>query len=132
MKTKTLLAALLLAIPLCLHAETPAPEADYKKLGFANDRITNEGQPYTGVAIKKDKQGNKRARYIYKEGLLHGLVEEWYADGKKSTECTFTENQRNGTNTYWNTDGTLMKRQVWKSGKLVDSTDQKDLEAPAP
>jgi antitoxin component YwqK of YwqJK toxin-antitoxin module len=131
MKTKTLLAVLLLVIPSFLRADD-AGAADYKKLGFADGKITNEGKPYTGVAIKRDKQGNKRARYVYKDGLLEGVIEEWYADGVKSVECTFMNNQRHGTNTYWKTDGSLLKRQVWKAGKLVESTDPHDLETPAP
>lgn len=131
MKTRLLLAAFLLACPLYLRADD-AGAADYKKLGYADGKITSEGKPYTGTAIRRDKQGNKRARYSYKEGLLHGLVEEWYADGKKSTECTFVENQRHGTNTYWNADGSLMKRQIWENGQLKDSTDKKDLAPPAP
>ena len=104
---------------------------DYKALGFANNLITFEGKPFTGVAIKKDKQGRKRGCFVYDSGLLNGLIEEWYTNGTKSVECTFVKNERDGTNTYWNLDGSLLKRQIWKSGKLIDSTEKHDIESPA-
>lgn len=137
MKTKLLLAVTVaFAFTGFARAEDkPSPaaaEVDYKQLGFDNNLITWEGKPFSGVAIKKDKQGRKRGRFLYEGGLLHGLVEEWYTNGAKSVECTFVKNDRHGTNTYWNPDGTLLKRQVWKDGKLVESTDKHDLEAPAP
>lgn len=128
---RLLAACLALGSAAALRAEDPpAPtaEADYKLLGFENGLITQDGKPFTGVAIKKDKKGNKRGRFIYENGKLNGLVQEWYADGTRSVECTFVNDQRHGTNTYWNTDGTLMKRQIWKDGRLVDSTDKVDLE----
>lgn len=109
------------------------PDAvDYKKLGFENNLITLDGKPYSGVAIKTDKQGRKRGRFVYENGLLNGRIEEWYTNGVQSVDSTFVMNHRDGTNTYWNTDGSLLKRQIWKNGKLVDSTEKHDLEAPAP
>lgn len=128
MKLRIALTTLLLAGLACLAAETVA-EVDYKKLGYDNELYTFDGKPYTGAAIKKDKQGRTRGRYNYTAGQLDGIVEEWTTNGVKSVETPFVKGRRHGTNTYWNTDGSLLKRQVWKDGQLVDSTDKHDLEA---
>lgn len=106
-------------------------DVDYKKLGYENEKFTSEGKLFTGAAVRKDKQGRIRAHYEYKDGVLHGLTEEWYTNGVKSVETPFTAGQRHGTNQYWNTDGSLLKRQIWRDGKLVESTDPHDLEKPA-
>ncbi len=107
-------------------------EVDYKQLGYDNELFTLDGKPYSGVAIKKDKQGRKRGRYEYASGKLTGIAEEWFTNGVKCVETSFANGVRNGTNTYWGADGSLLKRQVWRDGKLIDSTEKHDLEQPAP
>ena len=110
----------------------PAGAVDYKKLGYENEKFTYEGRLFSGVAVRKDKQGRVRAQYAYKDGVNHGVCEEWYTNGVKSVQTPFANGQRHGTNIYWNTDGSLLKRQLWRDGKLVESTDPHDLEKPAP
>lgn len=124
------LSALLGLCALSVLAAAALAEVDYKKLGYENELYTYEGKPYTGTAIKKDKQGRVRGKYTYANGLLNGTVEEWYTNGVRSVETPFVQNQRHGTNSYWNLDGSLLKRQTWREGKLIDSTDKHDLEQP--
>ena len=124
---------LLAALGICFAraAEKPA-EVDFKLLGYENELFTLDGKPFTGAAVKKDKQGRVRGHYDYAAGKLSGTIEEWYTNGVKSAQTSFADGRRDGTNTYWNLDGSLLKRQVWRDGKLTDSTEKHDLETPAP
>lgn len=132
--TRLLIAAVsALALAVCA-ADAPVEKpgaVDYKKLGYENEKFTHEGKLFTGVAVRKDKQGRIRAQYEYRDGVHDGLVEEWYTNGVRSVQTPFVAGQRHGTNIYWNVDGSLLKRQVWREGKLVESTDPHDLEKPA-
>lgn len=109
-----------------------AADVDFKVLGFENNLFTFEGKPFSGVAIKKDKQGRLRGRYEYAEGRFDGLTQEWYTNGVKSAQTRFVRGMRHGTNEYFNTDGSLLKRQLWREDKLVESTDKHDMEPAAP
>ena len=137
MKTRILLCAFFAAAVFFARADEKPDAAqpaavDYKTLGFENGLFTLEGRPYTGAAVRKDRQGRKRGHYEYAAGKLTGTTEEWYTNGVKSVQTSFADGVRDGTNTYWNLDGSLLKRQVWRAGKLISSTEKHDMEQPAP
>ncbi len=91
----------------------------YAQLQWNDGVFTLNGQPFTGVAEQRDRQGRLRARYPMVNGRLHGQVEEWYTNGVKSTETMFENNQRHGTNRYWDVQGRLIKIQVWQHDQLI-------------
>ncbi|GEM_PF-1420912 len=101
---------------------------DYAKLDWKNDLFTLEGKPFTGTAEQRHRDGKLKARYRYLDGTIHGLVEEWYANGQKSTETNFEKNQRHGQNTYWDPAGAVIKKQRWDRDKLVESSDPHEIE----
>jgi len=132
---------LLWAAAAAAGADAPAPTnapppnlvtnaVEYARLEWRGERYCLAGRPFTGVAEQRDKAGRLKARYSYLEGELHGRIEEWHPNGQPSTETWFERNQRHGTNTYWDADGRLLKRQGWDRDRLVWSTDPHDLEPP--
>ncbi|MBM4153897.1 MAG: hypothetical protein FJ221_02555 [Lentisphaerae bacterium] len=117
-------------------ATTNAPAAppavagavDYAKLDWRNELFMLDGKPFNGTAEQRHREGKLKARYRYLDGKIHGLVEEWYANGQKSTETNFENNQRHGANTYWDQAGKVIKKQRWEHDKLVESSDPHEVE----
>jgi len=105
---------------------------DYQKLAWSDGKFLLEGRPFTGVAELRDREGRLKARYPMQDGQLHGLVEEWYPNGRRSTATWFVHNRRHGTNEYWDAEGRLLKRQVWQDDELVDSSDPAEVHSSPP
>jgi hypothetical protein len=104
-------------------AAEPAP-VPFKKLGWdsAGNLYTWEGKPFTGVTTEDYKSGQLKQRYHIKEGVYHGLVEEWYENGKQKTKTTYENGKHQGDNFYWNPDGSLQVHKVWKNDELISET----------
>jgi hypothetical protein len=108
-------------------AGVPA-EVPFKILGWDGNRYTykapgaSEAIPYTGVTTDHFKSGGLKARYGLHEGVYHGLVEEWYENGKQKTKTSYQHGKHEGDNFYWNEDGTLQVHKVWKDDVLVKET----------
>lgn len=104
----------------------PAPSAGavpFSKLGWADNKYTWEGKPFTGTTEDTFKKtGKLRLRYQLKDGAYHGLVEEWYENGNKLTHTLYENAQHQGDNIYWNTDGTLQAHKVWKDNVKISET----------
>lgn len=112
-------------------AEAGEAEAvDYARLGWKKGLYTLDGQPFTGVAEQRHKGGGLKARYRYRNGMLHGMVEEWLENGRKSVESEFADNVRHGMTLYWDENGKPLKRQRWEKGGLKESSDPDDLPNP--
>lgn len=105
---------------------------DYQKLSWNNGRFLLDGRPFSGVAELRDREGRLMARYPMRDGELHGLVEEWHPNGRRSAATWFEHNRRHGTNEYWHADGRLWKRQIWQNDELVDSSDPSDVHSSPP
>lgn len=113
--------------------DAPAPDAvpaevPFKILGWDGSRYTfkapgaSEASPFTGVTTDHFKSGGLKARYGLHEGVYHGLVEEWYENGKQKTKTSYEYGKHQGDNFYWNQDGTLQVHKVWKDDVLVKET----------
>jgi len=100
---------------------------DYARLGWKKGIYTLDGEPFTGVAEQRHKDGALKARYRYRNGMLHGLAEEWLENGRKSVESEFADNVRHGATLYWDENGNSLKRQRWEKGELKESSDPNDL-----
>lgn len=119
----------LLILGAGLAAAAATNEAvSYKSLQYEGERFFRAGAPYTGEAIQTNRQGRLVARRMFKDGRFHGRTEEFATNGQLIVQCDFADGQRSGTNTYWNPDGSLLKRQVWDHGRLVQSTHTEDLQ----
>ncbi len=122
--------------PTNTSSAAPAPNArapvDYRKLTWSDGHFLLDGRPFTGVAELRDRDGRLKARYPMRDGELHGLVEEWHPNGRRSAATWFERNRRNGTNEYWDADGRLLKRQVWQNDELVDSSDPAEVHSSPP
>ncbi|MCX7820037.1 MAG: hypothetical protein N2652_12655 [Kiritimatiellae bacterium] len=118
--------------PPASGSTTAGAAVDYRKLAWSDGRFLLDGRPFTGVAELRDRDGRLKARYPMRDGQLHGLVEEWYPNGRRSAATWFEHNRRHGTNEYWDADGRLLKRQVWQNDELVDSSDPSDVHSSPP
>ncbi len=99
----------------------PAP-VPYSKIEWKEDVNYLDGKPFTGVTVQHDKNGQLMLRYHMKDGVYHGLVEEWFVDGRQKTKTSFVNGKHEGDNFYWNPDGTLQVHKVWKEDILVSET----------
>jgi hypothetical protein len=104
----------------------PGPSAEavpYAKLGWAENRYTWQGAPFTGSAEDSYKKtGRLKMRYGIRDGVFHGLVEEWYENGNKKTQTRYNSGRHEGDNFYWNADGSLQVHKVWRGDQLVSET----------
>ena len=105
----------------------PAPEpvpVPYAKVGWdsATSRFTLEGKPFTGITTASHRNGKLKLRYEIREGVYHGLVEEWHDNGQQMTKTRYENGKHQGDNFYWNRDGSLQVHKVWKDDKLISET----------
>ncbi len=107
--------------------ETAQAVADYRRLGYDNELFTLDGKPFTGLALQTNRAGRLVARRNFRDGRYDGRTEEFATNGVMIVSADFKAGLHHGTNIYWNADGTLIKRQVWKDGQLVESTRKEDL-----
>ena len=112
-----LLPALVLTALLTSCGEQPTVAFD--DLGWKDDRYTIGDKPFSGVAIQKHSDGSTKARWELKDGAPHGVVTEFTPEGIQIVETHFTDGIRDGTNTYWDEQGTLIKIQVYDMGSEV-------------
>ena len=92
-----------------------------KEVGFDDlerrDYLTYfEGKPFTGVAVRKYKDGQKWFEDTYKDGKKDGLLTEWYENGQKKEETTYKEGEKHGL-TSWYDNGQKKWESTFKDGK---------------
>jgi antitoxin component YwqK of YwqJK toxin-antitoxin module len=109
----------LVSLALAACDKAPLPEVEYRDIGKKDDLFVWNGQPFTGVAYTNLPSGLRVQEMPMKHGLFHGVVREWYEDGKPKVETNFVEGKRHGSNQYWFPDGTLMKTQRYENDHPV-------------
>ena len=93
---------------------------DASKLVKRNDRLTYEGDsetPFTGVGVRKHKNGQKAAEITYRDGKLEGLWTMWRPNGQKRKEATFKDGKPEGPTTMWYDNGQKWEEANYKDGK---------------
>lgn len=97
--------------------------------------LKQDGEQYQFTVLDKDKKGVRHYKktlfyYWYKAqhvistqgassgDLLHGEFEAHYENKQLSKKGWFQKGLKNGEWLYWRTDGTLIKSEHWKKGKL--------------
>jgi hypothetical protein len=98
------------------------PPVPFSEIGWDGTRFTYRDAPFTGVTTEHYKDGQLKARYHIRGGLNHGLVEEWYENGRQKTKTTYEDGRHQGDNFYWNSDGTLQAHKVWKDDVLISES----------
>jgi antitoxin component YwqK of YwqJK toxin-antitoxin module len=93
-----------------------------KKVGFDDLEKRDglryfEGKPFTGVAVRKYKNGQKWFEDNYKDGRQHGLSTSWYENGQKNEETTYKDGKQHGLYTSWYDNGQKEKEATFKDGK---------------
>lgn len=99
----------------------PPKEADYAKLGYADNVFTDPdtGKGFTGIARQKYPDGKLRGEYPFKNGRFHGTVKEWYPNGKPSAETEFKNGERSGRNIEWTEAGLPYRERVYDRDRIV-------------
>lgn len=68
-----------------------------------------EGQPFTGVARERSKDGGLISEIEYADGMQNGLARYWYQSGQLQGEEHFRNNGRTGLSREWYPDGKLKR-----------------------
>ena len=66
--------------------------------------LPNQKKPFTGVAVEKYPNGQKRMENTFKDGKRHGLETDWFENGQKQFEITWKEGEFISTKE-WDEDG---------------------------
>ena len=93
-------------------AETPSAKSPVvAKVVIDGDQIEGragtayfEEKPFTGVAVWKYENGQKRQEQNWKDGKLDGLATRWHENGQKKDEYTYKEGEVVSIKE-WNEDG---------------------------
>ena len=92
----------------------------YKDLGYKKGIITKDDLPFSGCAIQHHADGTLKFRWNYVNGLLDGLVEEWYENAQRSTYKLYKKGMRHGITRYWDENGTPTKQVLYKNDKEIE------------
>jgi len=93
-----------------------------------------DGKRADGISKGWWPNGMLKQTRTYKDGMLNGKWTYWYENGQKKFERNMKDNRRNGECITWNDDfgegwtdqeagnGRKMKKETWKSQKLISSS----------
>ena len=90
---------------------------DLDQLEYRDGLQYFEEKPFTGVAVAKYDNGQKRAEGTFKDGKQHDLWAEWYENGRKKWEWTFKDGKQHGLQTSWYENGQKESEHTCKDGK---------------
>ena len=125
MSNRTSHAVLLLPLLVLLGSCQPPKEVPYEKLDYESQGVSGifkdkeTGKGFTGVSKNHDKKGNLIGEFHFKNGLLHGMVTEWYPNGKKKSETEFVNGARTGKNIEWTEVGLIYQERVYDNDHIV-------------
>ena len=96
------------------------PEFAYKDLGYTKGIFTKDGIPFSGRAVQHYPDGTLKSRWNFVDGLLDGLVEEWYENAQRSTYKIYKKGMRHGITRYWDENGTPTKQVLYKNDEEIE------------
>ena len=82
----------------------------------------NSETPFTGVAVDKYENGQKKVEGTWKDGKEDGLRTRWHKNGKKALELTYKDGKKVGLATAWYENGQKAAEKTHKDGKVVSET----------
>ena len=65
------------------------------------------------------KNGKQEMVLSYRHGMRHGLQEGWFDNGKQKFTSNYFLGRKEGIQKTWKPDGTLDRKKLYKSGKLI-------------
>jgi len=89
---------------------------DEESLEFDGDLRCLNGTPFTGVGIDHYRSGSIRAITNYKDGLEHGLIQEWAEDGNLAGECHARRGMKHGIERKWYPSGKIRSESDFEWG----------------
>ena len=99
--------------------EPPVRAVDVSKLverdGLIHERKSET--PFTGVAVRKHENGQKRSESTFKDGKLEEPSTLWHANGQKELEETYKDGKLEGLSTAWHENGQKWSEVTYKDGK---------------
>jgi hypothetical protein len=84
--------------------EAPKPAVNPHQLEKRDGLQYFEGKPFTGRAVEKFKNGQKKWEDTYKDGKLDGPQTMWHDNGQKAVEATFKDGEHISQKS-WDKDG---------------------------
>ena len=75
-----------------------------------------ERVPFTGVAVEKYDNGQKKSEETYKGGKWDGLWTHWYQTGQKAEKTTYKHGKEHGLETRWYKNGQKKEELTHKDG----------------
>ena len=78
-----------------------------------------EEQPFTGDAVRKYPNGQKKRETTWKDGKGHGLYTFWYENGQKWAETTWEDGKLHGLAIWWHFNGQKHGEETYKDGKRI-------------
>ena len=93
-----------------------------QKRGVAHNQLyylPNQNMPFTGKAVAKWPNGQKKTEINYKDGKRDGLKAHWYESGQKLSEISYKAGKHDGPLTVWYENGKLRRKGNNMDGKMV-------------
>lgn len=99
----------------CSSSKTITP---YDELSLKGNIVYYHENPYTGIVIDKDVNGNLLAKGSLKDGLLNGEVIIYYKSGKVKQITNYREGKLDGRLTSYYESGSVKWQEEYKDDTL--------------
>ena len=93
-----------------------------QKRGVAHNQLyylPTQDMPFTGKAVAKWPNGQKKTEINYKDGKRDGLKAHWFESGQKLSEISYKAGKHDGPLTMWYENGKLRRKGNHMDGKMV-------------
>jgi hypothetical protein len=105
--------------PAAKTAEVAKVVVDGDKIEEREDLYYFEGKLFTGLAVDKYENGQKKYEATLKDGKEHGLWTEWYENGQKEEERTYKDGKLHGL-TRWHENGQKKNEVIHRIAFIID------------
>ncbi|WDI42178.1 toxin-antitoxin system YwqK family antitoxin [Bremerella sp. P1] len=112
-----------------------AEETEYRRGKWHGSRITRYDNSENSLKAEEYWNSNKRSgdwktwfetppnqlrsTASWKNGLPNGTTTHWHANGKKKSECQYSNGIHVGDHQHWNDAGLIIKIEHWQSGNIT-------------
>jgi len=114
---KALLILSILFISILANSQPPIQISELEKV---DKMYMKDGKPYSGSCYEKHENGKIAIKGQIKNGKKEGTWTYWYSDGQKRRETNFSENKKEGLTYFWYENGQKQKEIMFKQDKNID------------